>query len=86
MAQYTVTSTTDLTAKGKRLGPVACFSAAGGTVSLNDGVGGTTRYKFNLTANTDKEVAFKSANRPVFVNGIQVVIAGTDATATLDIG
>jgi hypothetical protein len=84
LALYTVTSTTDLTAKGRRLGSVQVFSTAGGTVQLKDGAGGTIRNQWVLAANGNAGFAY-STPAPVFISGIQVVISGTDATATLDI-
>ena len=59
MALYTQTATTDLTAKGKRLSSVHAFSTAGGTVKLNNGVGGTTLYSFTLGANGNNSQVFR---------------------------
>jgi hypothetical protein len=87
MALYTVNTitTTDLTAKGKHLNSVVASSVAGGVVSLNDGTGGTTRYKINLGANQQFAAPFASPGGSVFVNGISVVTTGTDIVVTLDI-
>jgi hypothetical protein len=87
MALYTVNTltTTDLTTKGKRLNSVVASSLAGGVVSLNDGTGGTTRYKFNLPANGLAVAPFPAPSSPFFVNGISVVTTGTDVVVTLDI-
>jgi hypothetical protein len=85
MALYTQSATTDLTAKGKRLASVQVFSTAGGTVQLKDGVGGTLRYQWVLAANGNASLVVPPPTSPVFVNGIQVVISGTDATCTVDI-
>jgi hypothetical protein len=85
MGLYTQSSTTDLTAKGKRLSSIHILSTAGGVVQLKDGVGGTVRMTFNVGAGADKSQAWNAPALPVFPKGIQVVISGTDATATLDI-
>jgi hypothetical protein len=87
MALYSINTltTTDLTAKGKRLASVVASSVAGGVVSINDGTGGTTRYKFNLGANSQAVAAFPAPTLPVFVNGMSVVTSGTDVVVTLDI-
>jgi hypothetical protein len=85
MALYTQTAIPDLTAKGKRLGSVQVFSTAGGTVQLKNGVGGTIIYQWVLAANGNASLAFSAPYLPVFSSGTQVVISGTDATASLDI-
>jgi hypothetical protein len=85
VAVYTVTSTTDLTSKTKRIASVQVFSTAGGTVQLKDGVGGTIRYSFVLAANGDRSIVFAAPALPVFISGVQVVISGTDATCTVDL-
>jgi hypothetical protein len=85
VALYNVNATTDLTAKGKRLASIHCFSTAGGTITLANGVGGTTLYVFNVGANADKSVVFDGPSFPVFTSGVSVVKGGTDCTATLDI-
>lgn len=85
MALYTQNASTDLTAKGRRLASIHIFSTAGGTITLNDGVGGTTRYVFTVGATSSQTVVFDGPAFPLFSNGISVVKGGTDATCTLDI-
>jgi hypothetical protein len=86
MALYTVTSTTDLTTKGKRLGSIHASFNAAGNVKVNDGVGGTTRYQLTAAAAGPQSLVFTAPSLPVLNGGMSVVVSGAVVDAvTLDI-
>jgi hypothetical protein len=85
VALYSVTASTDLTAKGRRVNSIHVASTGATTVNIREGaVGGTIRYQVVAATGTQQTINF--ATPAIFPTGAYVELnAGTVAAITLDI-